>query len=385
MKFKLFCLLMIISLFTTAIFSEEEKKEDSKLLNLSQISYEIDENYRVIPGDIFTVVFLEAEDYEMKNISVSPEGYFVFPGIKKIDVKYVEVKTAYEKILNEIQKSYPNINFEILLSKITTFSVSVFGPIEKKGSIQVNGAMDVFSIIGNCGGLNDDASIVKVVVERGSNRINLDLMNHSEISKFRLRPNDKLFFSAPKEIIYINGIKRHYLKNGFLLSSNYNDFNVLELNEIRKLKDFFNFYDIKLDTHVFKVLDKENNILYDYEKSKDFNNIDIEEGYTINFDEKEMHVIVSGFVNNPGIFGFTPYRNSAYYISLAGGITEAGGEKEIFKILNNGEEKQINMTTEVTQGDKIVVKRRSFKTVTEYITLITSVASLILSVIILTK
>jgi len=80
-------------------------------------------------------------------------------------------------------------------------------------------------------------------------------------------------------------------------------------------------------------------------------------GDVVFYPSYEDRVFVLGGVRQPGAYPFSPYYTVNQYISLAGGITQAGKEK--YKIITAaGKERIANENDRVNPGDTVKIKER---------------------------
>ncbi len=110
----------------------------------------------------------------------------------------------------------------------------------------------------------------------------------------------------------------------------------------------------------------------------------VKAGDSIYLQPEESHIFVRGNVNEPGKFSFYPEKGPQHYISMAGGVNRVGSNKRVFIVSSNGEKKRYR-GQDLKEGDAVLVPLSTRTWVTDYITPISAIISVVATIVVLTR
>jgi protein involved in polysaccharide export with SLBB domain len=108
-------------------------------------------------------------------------------------------------------------------------------------------------------------------------------------------------------------------------------------------------------------------------------------GDIITFPSMDYNVYVAGEVNAPGEFPFVPGRSAARYITLAGGPKDGGSFDRLTIFSADGEKRSGGRGAIIYRGDTVVVNRGTSRIVGTVFLGLTSLTSLVLAIVAVTK
>jgi|YNPMSStandDraft_1061717.scaffolds.fasta_scaffold00045_21 protein involved in polysaccharide export with SLBB domain len=136
------------------------------------------DKYILGPGDELAISVISAKPKHFE-LTVSPEGALLIPGIGKIDLKSKTLTEANVLIENLIRKNLNPTEIFITLQKIRQFKVSVSGFVVRNGIYPATPADRVSEVIDKAGGLRREASWRNIILLRSNGeQLSIDLMKY---------------------------------------------------------------------------------------------------------------------------------------------------------------------------------------------------------------
>lgn len=136
------------------------------------------EKYILGPGDELAISIITAKPKHYE-LTISPEGALLIPGIGKIDLKNKTLTDANILIENLIKKNLNPTEVFITLQKIRQFKVTVSGYVVRNGIYPATPADRVSEVIDKAGGLRREASWRNIILLKANGKqLNIDLMKY---------------------------------------------------------------------------------------------------------------------------------------------------------------------------------------------------------------
>ena len=201
-------------------------------LNVSQISSSNsliasvnEDEYYIDAGDVFIIkIDVKGPAFKLFNAVVSPEGYLVIPDVPGINVKYLKLKDAKNKINKILKNIFPEAEIEAYLYYIHPIRVTVVGAIPEPVTISLFSNSRLFDAINSAFAMSArDTTIVfnwKSISYRNIDLVHNKLKEKStfDLLKFKLigekQENPYLMDDDVVFVQYKDSIKHHIEVSG---------------------------------------------------------------------------------------------------------------------------------------------------------------------------
>ena len=155
--------------------------------------------YILGPGDEIAVSIIGPYS-QYFSLPISPDGKFVLPQLKVFQIEKNESLAHFqERMLAFLKKSFRDSDFDIFLSKLKSFRVSISGEIKHPGFYEVNGASKLSDIVKQAGFLETSSSRL-IRISNGDSTATFDLLSALYIGDNKANPylhqGDKIFLPA---------------------------------------------------------------------------------------------------------------------------------------------------------------------------------------------
>lgn len=200
-------LFLIISGFTSLIFSQGVKKEDSYIREANL--------YLLGPKDVINVI-IYGEPQLSGDYELNEEGKIKFPILGNVELKGLTIQQAAEKIEKLLEKDYfVDAQVSVYVKEYKSFWVNVIGEVKSTGRKYLKSKATVLDVISECGGLTqeagEDITIQRPLVEEGNGVTKIykftikDLTDpNSNFFNFQVRTGDTIVVHS-KPYFYIQG------------------------------------------------------------------------------------------------------------------------------------------------------------------------------------
>jgi len=159
-------------------------------------------NYIVGPGDKLTLqVWAQHQEQVNESISVTPDGYAVFPQVGKLTVAGESLLRLRQTLDEAYREFYADPTVTLVLSEQRVVEVYVTGDVQRPGRYELPGMATVLSALYAAGGPSPIGSYRKLRVTRpGQPAIEIDLydylLNGNCSAEILLQPGDTIFVPA---------------------------------------------------------------------------------------------------------------------------------------------------------------------------------------------
>ncbi|MCB5231219.1 MAG: polysaccharide biosynthesis/export family protein [Candidatus Cloacimonas sp.] len=333
---------------------------------------DVEKEYTVKPGDKFAIQVVTLETKEFV-VPVTLSGNVVmYPLTNPVEVAGLTLEEAKALLKSEIAKNVINAKIVVELIAIAPYSLHLLGAFNSPGEYPADSLMTLSQSLRLARGLHPSASRKINITRRGETKT-FDLnryLTEGDITQNPLVMGDDLITAAFAE----NFVKVYVVTD----TTNYVEY--FEINENTKVNDL-----LPAITH--------KNYYSDFNKifiKRDGEITRVEQSHVLNIGDsvylhpEESYILVRGNVNIPGKYSFHGGKSAHYYISLAGGINRVGSSKRIIIVDKNGNRTKYKGQP-LNEGDAVLVPV-SFRTyVSDYLTPIGTIFSLVTTIIVLTK
>ena len=308
-----------------------------------------------------------------------------------VKVSGLTISEAEKLLLEEYKKLYKNPEVTLRLLNARRFKLAISGAVKNPGIYEMSPLDRLSEILMAAGGLEGGAAISRIKL--GEKTVNFaPYIKEGDLKSnpFLLEKMDVYVPYAEKTIRIRGCIKGHPVFDGLPAtqttaappdsSAPLHEY-LLELLDGETVKDI-------LEKAGGRTTYTDLNSLYvirDGEKIKATLDTELRDGDQLIVGTIPIFVYVTGEVNFPGAYPYRPGLKVLDYVSLAGGPTERG-KKHYFVITRpNGETYRAKPEDGVERGDKIEVVRISFMWWEDYLKVLTSITTLIVTWITITK
>ncbi len=344
------------------------------VFNLTSISRaELEDEYRVKPGDKFLIQIIGLENREVISPVTFTGNVILYPLTAPINVGGLTLSAAQETITEEISRHLKASEVYVELVEIGPYSVHLLGAVNRPGEYTTDSLITLYYGLQMAGGLHPSASRrVKITRQEKTTEYNL----HQYLSAGDISQNPLLMSGDLVQARFAENYAKLYVVTD---STNYVEY--FEVEREKPLKELIPAISHKYNQSNFKDI-------YLLRNNQEAIEIDFEQLIrpkdVIYLHPEESFIYVRGNVNMPGRFSFHLGKHPEYYISLAGGVTRIGSNSRFFIVDQKGnKEKYVGQP--LKQGDSIIVPVSMRTFVTDYVTPISTILSVVATIFVLTR
>ncbi len=389
MKNKYFQLLLITTLVlsTFSLLSAQElsrvaeQREDHlrESRALSGLRSDIAEEYTVRPGDIFfiriysPIITTDREQDLEPIVPVTITGHLIiYPLTAPIKVAGLSLTAASELIKSEISRHIPEAEIFVDLYDIQPYTVHITGAVEQPGEYVVDSLVTLYQSLHMASGLSPAASKKISVTRQGKTRV-FDLNTY--LVEGDLSQNPILFGDDFVRAVFADDFAKIYVVTDTL---NYVEY--FEMEREKRVDEI-----IPLLRQKYPYTDYRNIFLRREGKTEKIAQSHLlRAGDNVYLHPEESFIYVGGSVNSPGRFNYLAHKSPQYYIALAGGIDRYGSSKRVFVVSDEGDRIRFR-GQELREGDSIIVPLSTRTIITDYLTPISAIVSVVATIIVLTQ
>ncbi len=145
------------------------------------------QEYIVGPRDQFGVYFI-ADDVKDIFATVNTSGRLFVKSVGVIDLSASTLEKALQKISAALQKNYSGMDFEVELTAVRFASIQVLGAVKSPGIYYAPAVWRASEVIELAGGLAEDASPRKIVLQGNAADIPVDLVRFNAVGDPKSNP-----------------------------------------------------------------------------------------------------------------------------------------------------------------------------------------------------
>jgi polysaccharide export outer membrane protein len=265
-------------------------------------------DYKLGPGDNVIVYLWGRVDMEM-NLTIDREGKVFIPKAGEIVAFDMTLDQFKERLRQKLSNIYSDFELGIMLGKIRTIRVYVYGEVKHPGAYTISSLATLFNALYYAGGPNQNGSLRQIKLNRrGKTVATVDfydfLLNGNNSGGIQLESEDVIFVPVVGPMVTVRGeVKRPA---------------IYELKDKEKLLDVISLAGgVQDEAYLGRVMiDRINNFegrkLIDLSlatsEDRDMNNIDIRSGDDISvfaiYERRENVVWLDGHVKHPGAYEY---------------------------------------------------------------------------------
>jgi len=331
------------------------------------------DEYRVKYGDTFFIQLLMADTFPIRSMVMASGALSLYPFADTVMVAGKTLSTAIDKIEKKIGVSNTGNRVTIHLESIAPLSFSVKGAVENSGTYFSERAFTLNEALSMAGGSLGSAS-KKVSIIRNSQTLTFDLnkfYSENDLSMNPLIMQDDLII-----VDYAQKYVRVFASNDTLSYVEY----------------------VEIDKEQTTIADVLANVSFKHRWSN-MNRFTVERDGASNVVDKsfvlkpsddifisveELYVYVTGYVVRPGRFAYNGNVDINYYLSQGGGAKDNGSLDKLYIIKEHGK-RDLYKGQMIQPGDTIYVPESKKSSFISYLSPVATIASLIISVIILSR
>jgi len=355
---------------------------------LAPLDYFDPEEYYMNPGDKIWIAFPDGLPFSGSEIGVSSaiypislNGVLNIQNVPSINTENMTLYDLQNHIESYFARAYHGMEISVGLSQSIAFQLSVTGQVKSPGFIRVNGLTRLSSVVGKAGGLTPTGAITNILVIGAcgdSSFYNLnDFFSLGDLSANPLlRRNSRLHIFSIRSAIVIEGA----VANSQLHSRRIIEFIPGEtarqaIDRVGGVNSNANLDACYIERQFPDSLTHA--ITFDLHAGSP--DILLEAGDRLLVPGISNVINITGQVANTTPIPYAAGMSANYYIGVAGGLTSFARRGGIKLILSNGEKQNIDLTTIVPSGSTIEVSRVPVKFWEEYLTILTSVATIVIA------
>ncbi len=300
----------------------------------------VDPSYRLGPGDELSLI-LTGDVEQAYDLQVTREGYIVIPDVGQLMVNGLTMDQLDDLLYTRLGRVYSGVrrgggattHFQASLGRVRSIQVYMVGEVTHPGAYQVSGLSTVFDALYRSGGPSPRGSFRRIEVRRGGTVVrHVDLYSYllhgDSRDDVRLEQGDIIFVPVADRMVSLEGAVRrpaiYELAPDETLADAITYAGGLEANAVARR--------IQVD----RVLppDKRrpgvDRVLMDVDVAQaaasgaagvPLQDADIVHVFAVS-DERRHRVVVTGGVNRPGIFEWSPGTTLWQVIDRAQGLSE---------------------------------------------------------------
>lgn len=361
------------------------------------------EEYQVGFGDQIWISFPGGVPFARSEESVSTivlpvglDGILSVPGMPPISVSGLNLSDLQVIIENMVRSSYGSFAVTSGLARSASFEIPVTGQVRQPGITAVNGLTRLSEVISEAGGATATAAMSNVLVVQSPGDssyydLNAFTLHGDMASNPLMRRNTRVHVFPSESTIILEGALSSFSENASLSGQQPSTIvdsqrMVVEyipgetpgeaLRRIGGASDGANVSACFVQRSTGTGQDYE--ILpFDLRRSAEEFSLTPGDRIVIPFAERFVNVV--GEVRAPAPVAYSPGMTVNYYIGMAGGFLQTARRNSIKLVSPDGESEKAELTTIVPQGATVEVPRVAVHFWQEYLTILTGVATVVIS------
>lgn len=171
--------------------------------------------YKIGPRDLLEIKVFELPELDNVTVRVSEDGSITLPLVQNIKVEGLTKDEVERKLAGLLEEKYlRNPQVSIFIKEYQSKHVALIGAVERPGMYQIIGKLSLLELLGEAGGLRDNASneisVLREEKEGLTSMLTIDLeemwANKNPKLNIPLQPNDVVNIPVDKIIaIYVFG------------------------------------------------------------------------------------------------------------------------------------------------------------------------------------
>jgi len=199
-------------LFTTELQTSAKKFADAG--QIESASANIDDQYRLGPGDVFSFLVRGRDDISRDEIIVSPDGEVALPRVGIINIRGRTLKELTDDFTKALTAYYDSPEVTLVMKAFNNNRVFVLGRVANPGSVSFQGKATLLEALSLAGGLPADQAksfLSRCMIVRGNEMVMWidlkELLERGNIAlNARLQNGDVIFIpQSEDQLAYVLG------------------------------------------------------------------------------------------------------------------------------------------------------------------------------------
>jgi protein involved in polysaccharide export with SLBB domain len=322
------------------------------------------DEYILAPGDKLFISIIGYEEVTFNGI-INQEGYLYIPKVGGIDLRAVNLKEGKDKIIEQINRYYKNVDVFISLYDFRKIKVSLIGDVKKPSSYVISGNSRLIDLIMKSEGFNTTSDLRNIKIKsRKGNENSYDLLTFlrlgDKIQNPLLMEGDVVIVTKVDRTVAISGEVMYPGSYEYVEGETAGDLINLAGGLLSKARqdsiEFIRFTSdgMKQTTEYYS----SSQIIDDNLTLKDKDHVVIR---SIPEYLEEKYVVIEGYVNFPGY-----YKVSENTTKLSDIIIEAGGFRKDASLIESTLFREIGTEEYDAEYERLKLIPRSDMTEDEY-------------------
>lgn len=357
------------------------------------------DQYVLGPGDGLAITLWGEYDASY-DVKISPDGKISLPTIGSLNIKELRLTEADALIQSEVHRYYRNVKSAVSLTSLRVFQVLVLGEVQMPGGYLATPVKRVSDVVMQAGGVLTSGSSRHIQVKRDGKVVaygdlSAFLRGGEDVANPFLHDGDVVFvpsMGSQRVIIYAAEIEAKAQQGGALTETSVPY--TLEMKEGERLASVISelggidpWWDLEGIIIQRQSQSPEGtlripvNLQRYYLDRDESQNVVLEGGDQIYIPSGTRRVLVAGAVGKVGAYTYIPGKSADAYVAQAGGaLLVADIDRSIIRRVD-GTIEPYSSSTEINNGDSVIVLEKIFKTWQDYFALVGTVSGVILGMI----
>lgn len=371
--------------------------------DLSSADYFNPHEYMVGYGDQIWIAFPGGVPFSGVEEAVSTivlpvglDGQLSIPGFAPMDVTGMNFSELQQRIDQMIRSSYGRLAISSGLARSASFEIPVTGQVNEPGIITVNGLTRLSEAIEYAGDRTAVASVsgIAVISTSGDSsfyNLNDFLINGELEANPLMHRNTRIHIYPARENIVVEGALSSiddqvtaisprspddiYVSERVVLEYIHGETPQSALQRAGGISDSADIY----GCFVQRTTDHDSAHIISFDFQQEASTFTLSPGDRLVVPFADRYISVVGQVMSPMPILYSPGMPVSYYIGMAGGFTAASKQGSLKIMHRDGSEENVELSTVVPPGSIVNVPRVAVMFWQEYLTILTGVATVVIS------
>lgn len=333
--------------------------------------------YLIGPNDELTVTIIGNTPEKTIPLVVLPEGVVSIPDVGNAPLNGLTLAESRIKIINLMEKLYPESNIFVILKSPRVFTVRLIGEINEPGIRYANATWRVSDVLDQAGDFRRWADTRSIEIRHRDETV--EIFDYWDYKKFGHQKNNPLLKDGDE--VYVPG--SNFSQGGIFLKNPIDISGFYQYYKNETLIDFLNYEDIEIDqidlANSAIVRNTDMGIQDTIKLSINQLNFELQAGDVLILPNLQNLVYVDGEVSTPGSVDWIIDRPASHYVGIAGRTPDAAVMSKIEVTRRNTKEKIKGGDPIIFPGDHIYVPKKKYLVVKEWLEFLSPIVSLILA------
>lgn len=185
------------------------------------------EEYTVGPGDMI-FISISGVDEKILNLVINQEGFLYIPKVGEVDLRNKTLAESKILIVNQLNKSFKNVNYYIALNDFRKIKVSLVGDVKKSSTFIVTSNSRLLDLLKASMGLSKTSDIRNIIINsKDGSQKQCDFLSFLRLGNYSQNPflkdGDVVIINKIDKLITISGEVKYPANYEFKENENLND------------------------------------------------------------------------------------------------------------------------------------------------------------------